>query len=133
MYLADPEARQHNRQNVGEQLGPATSAVLDPLQFFVQRAGLGRVFLPGELADGGFEITEQGWRRRLVLAMEGRQLVENVVSPLQTRMVKDLTAGHHLEGDAAEAHADFDTGMSRVLAGGPPVVGQDVKVVVAAD
>src|SRR5262245_62821050 len=65
--------------------------------------------------------------------VEGRQLVEDVVSCRQARMSKCLAAGDHLEGDAAEAGTDFDASMSWVFAGGPPAVSQDVEVVVATD
>ena len=53
---------------------------------------------------------------RVVVAVEGVQLVEDVVAALDAGMAKDLPAGDHLEGDAAEAQADLDVGVPRVLA-----------------
>src|SRR5713101_2696568 len=56
----------------------------------------------------------------LQLGVEGQQLVEDVVALAQAGMAKDLAAGDHVEGDAAETAADLDVAPARVLAGGAP-------------
>src|SRR5438105_14611871 len=68
-----------------------------------------------------------------MIAMEGGKFFEDIVSSLQTGMVKDLPAGDHLEGDAAEAVGHTNADVAWVLAGGFPVMAQDVEVVVATD
>src|SRR5262245_20486046 len=66
-------------------------------------------------------------------AMERAQLVQNVVSALDTRMAKYLPAGDHLKGDAAQAQADLNAGMTRILALSKPLRRQRLEVVVAHD
>jgi len=48
-------------------------------------------------------------------------------------MAKDLTAGDHLESDAAEAQGDLDARMPRVFALSRPLRRQYLEVVVADD
>jgi hypothetical protein len=52
---------------------------------------------------------------------------------LDARMMKHLSPGHHLKGDAAEAYRDFDARVPRVLALRRPLIGQRLEVMVAAD
>src|SRR5436190_22649947 len=66
-------------------------------------------------------------------AVEGRQLVEDIMPALDAGMAKYLPAGDHLEGDAAEAQANLDAGVPRVLALGGPLRRQPLEVVVAHD
>jgi hypothetical protein len=87
----------------------------------------------GSCSDGRTQVAEHVGHIGVVFPMESDQLVENVMSPGDGRVAKDLPAGDHLEGDAAEAQADFDAGVAWVLAGRPPVVHQDVEVMVALD
>jgi len=82
---------------------------------------------------GAATLTQRVAHGCVVFAVEGHQLVEDVVSSLQAGMAKDLLTGHHLEGDAAETAADADAAMAGGFAGGPPVVGQAAAMVVAAD
>ena len=83
--------------------------------------------------DGGLQIAEHLGHGRVVLAMEGIQFVEDVVTALDAGMAKDLAAGDHLEGNAAEAHTDPDMAVPGVLALAGPLRGQVLEVVVAAD
>ncbi len=69
----------------------------------------------------------------VVVAVEGDQFVQDVVSALQARVAEHLAAGDDLVGDAAEAHGDLDACVPRVPALGLPDTGQDVEVVVAQD
>jgi hypothetical protein len=48
-------------------------------------------------------------------------------------MAKDLTTGHHLNGDAAKAHTDLDVGVAWVLALGRPQTRHRPEVAVADD
>ena len=57
------------------------------------------------LADGRLQVAQHLGHAGVVVAMEGRQLVEDVVPALDAGMAKDLPAGDHLEGDAAEAQS----------------------------
>src|SRR6266852_6092593 len=68
-----------------------------------------------------------------MLAMERTQLVQNVVSALDTRMAEYLPAGHHQKGDAAKAQANLDAAVTRILALSGPLGRQRLEVVVAHD
>jgi hypothetical protein len=106
-------------------------AGLDLLQFLVQGLGL-RGVLPGRhLAEGGLQVAQHLGHGRVVVAMEGGQLVEQVVPSREAGMAKHLAAGDHLEGDPAEAQGDLDAGVPRVFALGRPLRGQGLEVVVA--
>ena len=63
--------------------------------------------------------------------VESQQLVENVAAFTQAGMAKDLAAGNHVIRDAAEAQADFDMALARILAGGLPRGGELAEVTVA--
>ncbi len=90
--------------------------LLDLPQFVVQRLGLGRAFGLRQLIDGGLQVAQHLGHAGAVRAVEGRQLVEDIVPAPETGMAKHLPAGHHLEGDAAEAQAHLDARVPRVLA-----------------
>ena len=99
----------------------------------MERLGFRRILAGRQLPDGGLQIAQHLGHAGVVVAMERRQLVEDVVPALHARVVKDLTAGDHLEGDAAEAQRDLDACVPRVLALGRPLRGQMLEVVVARD
>jgi len=61
------------------------------------------MFLGRDLIDSVVQIAQRLLPRGLVFRMEGQQFVENVVAFTQAGVVEDLTARHHVEGDAAEA------------------------------
>ena len=65
--------------------------------------------------------------------MERRQLVEDVMPALKSRMAKDLAAGDHLESDATEAQADLDARVPRVFSLSRPRRRQGLEVMVADD
>ena len=65
--------------------------------------------------------------------MESGQLIQDVMPALDTRMAEYLSAGHHLKGDAAEAQADFDARLARVLGLSGPLGGQGLEMMVAHD
>jgi hypothetical protein len=96
--------------------------VLDSLQFLVQWLGLGRVLPRWQLANSSLQIAEHFSHAGLMGAMEGRQLVQDVVAAMDVWMPEDLPAGHHLKGDAAEAQAYLDAR----LAWAPPASGTTV-------
>ncbi len=84
-------------------------ACLDLGQLLLQRLGyFGGVFAWRHVADGRLQVAQHLDHAGVVLAMEGIQLVEDVMAALDAGMVKDLPAGHDLVGDAAEAQSDFD-------------------------
>jgi hypothetical protein len=84
-------------------LRAAATAVVDPVKFLLERFGLGSVLARRHLADGCLQVAEHFDHAGVVLAMERGQLIEDVVSALDTRMAEYLPAGHHLKGDAAQA------------------------------
>ena len=55
------------------------------------------------MLDSRLQVAQHLGHAGVVFAVEGVQLVEDVVPSLDARMAKHLTARHHLEGDAAEA------------------------------
>ena len=116
MYHADPQACQHDRQDVAQQLRAAPPAVVDLLEFFLQRPRLGGVLARRQLGDGRLQVAQHVGHAGVVAAVEGGQLVQDVMAALDGRVVKHLSAGDHLEGDAAEAQADLDARLARVLA-----------------
>jgi hypothetical protein len=65
--------------------------------------------------------------------VEGAEFVQDVVPALDAGMAKDLASGPHLEGAAAEAEADSDVDIARVLALAGPACGQGLEVVIAHD
>src|SRR5437867_8341518 len=83
------------------------------------------------VADGRFQTGERLRHGRVMLAMKGEQFVENVMALLHSRMAEHLSAGNHLEGDAAKARRDLDAGVAGVLASGPPLDGQGAEGVIA--
>ena len=98
-----------------------------------QRLGLGDMLLGGDLVDGVMKIGQDVLKGRLVLQVEGQELVEDVAAFAQAGVSKDLSAGDHVEGDAAEAHGDLDMGMLGVLAGGFPGGSAKAEMGVAED
>jgi hypothetical protein len=82
------------------------------------------------LLDGRLPIAEHLHHAGVVVAMEGGQLVEDVMPSLDAGMAKDLTAGDHLEGDTAEAMTDADADVPRILAPTLPQHFQMLKVVI---
>jgi len=46
-------------------------------------------------------------------------------------MAEHLSAGHHLEGNAAKARGDLDARVAWVLANGPPLPGHGAEVTIA--
>jgi hypothetical protein len=114
-------------------LGATPPTFLDALEFLVQRL---RFLGPGtrrQRSQRGVEIALQLGRRAVMLRMKGDQLGEDHLPVRQPRMVKDLAARDQLEGDAAEAQAELDAGVPRVLALRGPLAGQRLEVAVAAD
>src|SRR4029077_2207058 len=85
------------------------------------------------LPDGRLQVAKHFDHAGIMLAMERTQLVQNVVSALDTRMAEYLPAGHHQKGDAAKAQADLDAGVTRILALSGPLGRQRLEVVVAHD
>ncbi len=85
-----------------------------------QGLGLGAVLLGRDLVDGVMKIGQDVLEGRLVFQVEGQEFIEDVAAFAQARMSKDLPAGDHVDGDAAEARGDLDMGMLGVLAGGFP-------------
>src|SRR5262249_60810516 len=102
------QARQHDRKDVAEHLRATAAAVVDPLEFLLKWFGFGSVLRQRHLPDGGLQVAEHVDHARVMRAMERAQLVQNVVSALDTRMAKYLPAGDHLKGDAAQAQADLN-------------------------
>jgi hypothetical protein len=98
-----------------------------------QRLGLGDVLLERDLVDGMMKIGQDVLEGRLVLQVEGEELVEDVAAFAHAGMSKDLSSGDHLEGDAAEAHGDLDMSVSGVLAGGFPGGSAHAEMGVAED
>jgi hypothetical protein len=107
------------------------TTVVDLLKFLGQRLGLGGVLARRPLADGGWQVAQHLGHAGVMFAMEGGQLVEDGVAALDAGMAKDLSAGDHLEGDAAEARRDFDARVPRVFALSRPLGRQHLEVVVA--
>src|ERR1700730_17304497 len=68
-----------------------------------------------------------------MVAMEGVQFVDDEMPALDGGMAKHLSARDHLKGDAAEAQANFDARMARVLALARPLSRQVLKVMIAND
>jgi hypothetical protein len=91
------------------------------------------VFARGQLADGCLQVAEHLDHAGVVLAMEGIELVEKGVPALDAPMAKHLPPGHHLEGDAAEAQANLDATVSRILPLAGPLGNQRLEVVMAHD
>ena len=58
-------------------------SVLNPLEFLVQRLGLGRILRTRQLGDGGLQVAQQCRHRRAVVTVESRQLVEDVMAASQ--------------------------------------------------
>jgi len=85
------------------------------------------------LPEGRLQVPKHFDHVGVVRAMEGGQLIQDVVSSRNTRMAEDLPASHHLKGDAAKAQADLDAGMTRILALSGPLGRQRLEVVVAHD
>src|SRR6516165_2611907 len=91
------------------------------------------MFARRHVLAGRFEVAQDLVHGRVVLAMKGRELVEDVMPSRDGWVPKDLPAGHDLEGDATEAQADLDAAVARVLALGTPLRRQHLEVVVAND
>ena len=85
MYRADAEPGQYHRQDVAEHLRPAPPALLDALQFLVQRGRFGLVFGPRQLPYSGLEVGQLHACGTVVFPVEGRELVEDVVTALEPR------------------------------------------------
>ena len=91
------------------------------------------MFARRDLADGRLQVAQQFGRAGVVVAVEGRQLVEDVVTALDGRVAEHPAAGDHLEGDAAETLADADVDVPGVLALSRPLPGPVLEVMVALD
>ena len=80
-----------------------------------------------EELDHALQIAKHVDHAGVVVAMEGAELVEDVVASLDARMAKHLLPGHHVEGDAAEALSDHDARLPCVLAQAGPARGQGLE------
>lgn len=108
-------------------------AFLNLLPFFHQRYGLRGMFPRGNLSDRGLQVAQHLGHVGVVFPMKGIEFIEDIVPSLSTRMAKHLSAGHHLEGDATEPHADLDMAVTRILPLTGPVLNQHLKVMMVHD
>ena len=60
LYRADPQAGEHDRQDVPEHLGTPPSTLLDALPLLLEWLGLRSILAGWQLPDGGFNIYVDG-------------------------------------------------------------------------
>lgn len=106
---------------------------LDLLQFLGQRLGLDGMFAHRDLADGRLLVEQHLGHAGLMLVVERLQFVEDVMATLDAWMMKDLSAGHYLEGNAAQTQTDLDATVASILVLGRPLGRQHPEIVVAAN
>jgi hypothetical protein len=109
LYRADPQARQHDRQDLPQRLRTVSPTGVDLLQLLVKRPGFGRVFARRQVVESGLQVAEHVGHGGIVRAMKRNEFVEEIVPALDAGMAKDLDG---LDGAALEADAGLFQGVT---------------------